>query len=114
MKIATTVESPASRLLSFQGFALMKTPACFLPIAIASLVLLACGGCVEVSDLPAARPTPGGGGDPRFANVPARDRVLAEYRLAAGAMRTGNFDEAKKQLDDALLRIGGLIAGPDD
>ncbi len=78
---------------------------------LAAAALLAGAGCVELADMPAARAP---GGDPRFAGVPERDRVLAEYRLAAGAMRAGDFEEAKKQLDDALLRIGGLISGPDD
>jgi tetratricopeptide (TPR) repeat protein len=73
--------------------------------------LLAFAGCVGIEDMPPARAP---GGDPRFANVPDRDRVLTQYRLAATAMRTGDFDEAKKQLDDALQRMGGLISGPDD
>ena len=80
-------------------------------ILLATAALLACAGCVGIEDMPAARPP---GGDPRFANVPDRDRVLTQYRLAATTMRTGDFDEAKKQLDEAILRIGGLISGPDE
>jgi hypothetical protein len=43
-----------------------------------------------------------------IANGPPRDRVLWEYRLAAGEMRQGQFDAAKKNLDDALLTLGGI------
>ncbi len=45
---------------------------------------------------------------------PPRDRVVWEYRLAASAMRLGRFDEAKKALDDALPRIGGIISNDKD
>ena len=43
-----------------------------------------------------------------IANGPPRDRVLWEYRLAAAAMRQGQFDLAKQNLDDALLTLGGI------
>jgi tetratricopeptide (TPR) repeat protein len=43
-----------------------------------------------------------------IANGPPRDRVLWEYRLAAAAMRQGKFDVAKRNLDDALLTLGGI------
>jgi tetratricopeptide (TPR) repeat protein len=43
-----------------------------------------------------------------IANGPPRDRVLWEYRLAAAAMRRGQFDLAKRNLDDALLTLGGI------
>jgi tetratricopeptide (TPR) repeat protein len=76
-------------------------------------VLLPLGGCVEVPEPPAPSAAPAMG-DPRLANVPEKDRVLVQYRLAASALRSGNFEEARQRLDDALLRIGGLIAGPDD
>jgi hypothetical protein len=41
----------------------------------------------------------------------ARDRVLTEYRQSAAAMRAGRFGEAKAQLDDAILTLGGISAG---
>lgn len=90
-----------------------------LRVAALAAALLPLAGCVELPDQPVtpAAPVataPAAMGDPRLANVAEKDRVLAQYRLAAGALRTGNFDEAKKRLDDALLRIGGLIAGPDE
>src|ERR1035441_3790332 len=43
-----------------------------------------------------------------IANGPPRDRVLWEYRLALGAMRRGQFDLAKRNLDDALLTLSGI------
>ena len=43
-----------------------------------------------------------------IANGPPRDRVLWEYRLAAAAMRQGNFELAKQNLDDALMTLGGI------
>ena len=76
--------------------------------------LLTIAGCVEGPGQPSGLGASVAGGDPRFANVAARDRVLVEYRLAAASLRAGNFDDAKKQLDDAILRIGGLISGPDE
>jgi hypothetical protein len=47
-------------------------------------------------------------------NGPARDRVVWECRMAAAAMRRGQFDEARRVLDDALPRIGGIVANDAD
>jgi hypothetical protein len=38
-----------------------------------------------------------------------RDRVMWDYRIAASALRVGNYEEAKAKLDDAILNIGGII-----
>lgn len=43
-----------------------------------------------------------------IAGGPARDRVLWEYRLAAACLRRGDFAQAKQNLDDALLTLGGI------
>jgi len=43
-----------------------------------------------------------------IANGPAKDKVLWQYRTAVAAMRQGQFDVAKRQLDDALLTLGGV------
>ncbi len=80
----------------------------------ATAALLAFAGCVEIPDQPPGPRAAAPGGDPRFANVDDRDRVLFEYRFAASSMRAGNFDDARKLLDDAILRIGGVISGPDE
>jgi hypothetical protein len=47
-------------------------------------------------------------------NGPPRDRVLWEYRMAAAAMRRGQYDEARRVLDEALPRIGGILANDQD
>jgi hypothetical protein len=44
--------------------------------------------------------------------VPAKDKVLWNYKNSLVALRQGNFQEAKRLLDDALLSIGGTL-GPD-
>ncbi|MDB6023459.1 MAG: Tetratricopeptide 2 repeat protein [Pedosphaera sp.] len=43
-----------------------------------------------------------------IAEGPARDKVLWEYRVAAAAMRRGDYPQAKHMLDDALLTLGGI------
>jgi tetratricopeptide (TPR) repeat protein len=48
------------------------------------------------------------------APLPERDRVLFDYRTAATALRLGDYDEAKARLDDAIARIGGIIANDAD
>ena len=48
------------------------------------------------------------------AEVPERDRVLLAYRDAATALRAGRHDAAKARLDEAIARIGGIIANDSD
>ena len=85
-----------------------------------TVAALALAGCVEMADMPAARAPVRPTGDPVIdgnaaqAAAPGRDRVLWDYRIAASALRAGNFAEAKAKLDDAISGIGGIIAGPDD
>jgi hypothetical protein len=43
-----------------------------------------------------------------IAEGPVRDRSLWEYRVAAAAMRRGDYATAKKMLDDALLTLDGI------
>jgi tetratricopeptide (TPR) repeat protein len=47
-------------------------------------------------------------GENAITNGPARDRVLWEYRTALAAMRRGQFDLAKRHLDDAIARISSV------
>jgi tetratricopeptide (TPR) repeat protein len=69
-------------------------------------------GCM---DGPAPRPSIAYTGDPivdgnaELAAAPPKDRVLWDDRIAATALRLGNFDEAKAKLDDAILKGGGII-----
>ena len=43
-----------------------------------------------------------------IAEGPRRDKVLWQYRVAAAAMRRGDYALAKQMLDDALLTLGGI------
>jgi len=48
-------------------------------------------------------------GNAELAAAPPKDRVLWDDRIAATALRLGNFAEAKAKLDDAIVRGGGII-----
>jgi tetratricopeptide (TPR) repeat protein len=69
------------------------------PFALALLV-----GCESAPTMPSVPLTgdPVVDGNARLAVAPAKDRALWEYRVAASALRRGQFDEAKSKLDDAL------------
>jgi hypothetical protein len=66
-------------------------------LALALLLLCSVAGCAS-----------GGGGT---SAKPSRDRVLLQYREAAGHLQAARFAEARPLLDDALLTLGGLSAG---
>lgn len=80
------------------------------------LALLLCAGCAYAPGdprngtgkvtTPDAKKT---AADRQAPAVAERDRVLVDYRSSATALRTGNYDEAKARLDDAIARIGGII-----
>lgn len=46
--------------------------------------------------------------------VPVKDRALWDYRIAAIALRRGQFADAKGALDDAIRLMGGILSGPDE
>lgn len=74
-------------------------------------------GCVTAPDEPAPRVGRGGASaaaDRGAPEVPERDRVLFDYRTAATSLRAGRYDVAKTHLDDAITRIGGIIANDAD
>jgi len=48
-------------------------------------------------------------GNAELAAAPPKDRVLWDDRIAATALRVGNFDEARAKLDDAILQAGGIL-----
>lgn len=78
-----------------------------------SAALLAVSGCVQAPEVrvPVRRTgDPVADGNAELAAAPAKDRVLWDYRIAAAALRAGQYDEAKAKLDDAITRIGGIIA----
>jgi hypothetical protein len=45
---------------------------------------------------------------------PPRDKVLWEYRVALAALRRGDFVEAKRLLDEAITRLGGIYTSDAD
>ena len=87
---------------------------------IALLVATLCAlvsGCETVSEGPRPRGTSRAertAADRGAPAIPERDRVLYAYRAAATSLRTGRFDLAKTQLDDAISRIGGIITNDAD
>jgi tetratricopeptide (TPR) repeat protein len=89
---------------------LPSSRACAASAAIALAIFLS--GCVE-GPLPAPVRRTGDpivDGNAELAAAPAKDRVLWDYRIAASALRAGQYDEAKAKLDDAITRMGGIIA----
>jgi tetratricopeptide (TPR) repeat protein len=88
----------------------------FLHRGVVALLMLAAfellTGCMDEVD---RRPAIAYTGDPivdgnaELAAAPPKDRVLWDDRIAATALRMGNFDEAKAKLDAAVLRGGGII-----
>jgi len=80
----------------------------FISVVVVSVWL---AGCASTPKAPPPRLT----GDPLvdgpqlISSGPARDKVLWQYRTAAEAMHRGQFDEAKRLLDDAILTISGII-----
>ena len=79
-------------------------------------LVLATAGCASTKapSGPALTGDPIHDGQMLRAQSPPRDRVVWDYRLAATAIRLGRFDEAKKALDEALPRIGGIISNDAD
>jgi tetratricopeptide (TPR) repeat protein len=41
--------------------------------------------------------------------VPEKDKVLWQYRTALAALRKGNYEDAKSNLDAAIVRIGNIL-----
>ena len=80
-------------------------------LAIALLVSLLAVGCATTERTPPQRLTgnPAVDAPALLTNGPSRDKVLLQYRTAATAMQRGQFDEAKRLLDDAILTISGII-----
>src|SRR5688572_8864432 len=42
---------------------------------------------------------------------PEKDRVLWQYRTGLALMRRGEFADAERMFDDALLSVGGILQG---
>ena len=80
------------------------------------LLLIIPTGCATDSDYSSLRLTGDPIADSRVAieRGPKRDRVLWEYRAGLAYMRKGQFEEAKRLLDDAILSIGGIKTADSD
>lgn len=91
-----------------------RIPRILAAVGLAALALLA--GCATAPSQPAFVPTgdPIVDGNARLATARPQDRVLWDYRIAAAALRLGNFDEARAKLDDAILNMGGILANTAD
>ena len=89
----------------------MKLP---LPLGLAGMLALSLAGCATVETVTYPPPTgdPVADGRAIATRVPARDRMLWDYRTAATAMRRGRFADAKALLDDAVVTLNGIY-GPD-
>ena len=46
-----------------------------------------------------------------IAQGPEKDQVLWQYRTGLTLMRRGDFAEAERMFDDALMRVGGIMQG---
>lgn len=79
----------------------------------ALLVLTGCATAPQRPEIPVTG-DPVVDGKAELAVARPQDRVLWEYRIAGSALRAGNFAEAKQQLDDAILNIGGIISNSAD
>lgn len=86
-----------------------------LALALSASVLLA-AGCATAPQRPPFVPTgdPVVDGNARLATAKPQDHVMWDYRIAASALRFGNFEEARAKLDDAILNIGGIMANSAD
>jgi hypothetical protein len=75
--------------------------------------LLSLAGCATTPQAPPLQLTGNVmvDGPNAVASGPARDRVLWQYRTAAAAMRQGQFDVAKRHLDEAITTVQGIY-GP--
>jgi tetratricopeptide (TPR) repeat protein len=81
-----------------------------------SALILGLAGCATGPTHPEIQHTgnPVVDGNAERAVARPQDRVLWDYRIAASALRMGNFDEAKAKLDEAILSMGGIIANSAD
>jgi tetratricopeptide (TPR) repeat protein len=74
-------------------------------------VSLLVAGCATTERTPPPRLTgnPAVDAPTLLTNGRSRDKVLWQYRTAAAAMHRGQFEEAKRLLDDAISTISGII-----
>lgn len=76
------------------------------------VALLGFAGCATGPDRLRVMPTgdPVADGRAERDAAPSQDRVLWDYRIATAALRQGRLNEARTELDDAILHMGGILA----
>lgn len=92
------------------GAASVLRPIASLPAVAVLAIGLGLSGCATAptpSVLRTGDPVVDGNAERAVARP--QDRVLWDYRIAASALRVGNYEEAKAKLDEAILNIGGII-----
>lgn len=75
---------------------------------ILALALAAAAGCASKPPPPALTGDPVVDAKNAADYGPEKDRVLWQYRAGLSALRLGDYDEAKRQFDAAIARIGGI------
>lgn len=84
-----------------------------LPSSVLCLAaVVALSGCATTPERPYVHYTgdPVVDGNAHLAIAPERDKALWSYRVAASAIRRGEYDEARARLDDALARSAAALA----
>jgi hypothetical protein len=76
----------------------------------AALLVGLAGGCATAPETEPRRRHRATTAPDQAAVVPEVDRVLLDYRTGVSALRRGDDAEAKARFDDAIARIGGIIA----
>ncbi|MEY4941491.1 MAG: hypothetical protein RIQ93_3226 [Verrucomicrobiota bacterium] len=71
--------------------------------------LLLAGCATETTSLGPTAPGRGSEADRQMATAAERDRVLFDYRAGAAALRAADYETAKGNFDDAIVRLGGII-----
>lgn len=85
-----------------------------LPILAA--IAIAAGGCAssDYAKRPQLTGDPVVDGKNAIQYGPAKDRVLWQYRVALTCLRKGDYEEARRMLDEAIARIGGIYTSDSD
>lgn len=82
--------------------------------ALVSLSVLLVAGCASKPAAPALTGDAMVDAKNAIAYGPPKDRVLWQYRVGLMSMRHGDYEEAKRQFDDAITRIGGIYTSDAD
>lgn len=87
----------------------MKTTPILLPVLLAAGIFTTASGVAEPKSSSTPVGDPIAAAEASLKSAKAKDRVLWQYRLGAMYLRAGRTDEAKRQLDEALGRVNGIV-----